>query len=279
MEAAKLNIHFIFIELIAFWEGRINASQVRQYFSLSRQQASKYIKSYRANYPHNLVYNANLKGFETSPLFIKQQISADVCEYLNWLDTQNIKSKNNDFKAHTHTALSIPDRQVSPFVMRSLITAMRKGMRADVDYISLTHASKEGRVIQPVIFVKTGLRWHLRAFDEKHQQYRDFVLSRFRGEPELLGKTHQQKVPDHSWETKIDLVFKPDSRLSDNQKTVVEQDYQMQNGRLVINTRAALAQYVLQEMQVNIKQPDKNPTAQQLVLTNKHDIKQWLFDA
>ena len=274
-----MNVHFIFIELIAFWEGSVNASQVSQYFSLSRQQASKYISSYRTYYPQNFVYNAKVKGFEPSSFFIKQQISSDVCEYLNWLDTQNIKPKSNDPKAHTHTSLNIPDRQVSSLVMRNLITAMRKGMRVDVDYISLTNASNDGRVIQPIIFVKTGLRWHLRAFDEKHQQYRDFVLSRFRGEPELLGKTNQQKVQDHHWETKIDLVFEPDSRLSNNQKAVVEHDYQMQNGQLVITTRAALAQYVLQEMQVNIKFHDENPTAQQLVLTNKSDIKQWLFNA
>jgi hypothetical protein len=52
----------------------------------------------------------------------------------------------------------------------------------------------------------------------------------------------------------------------------------MQNGKLHIHSRACLAQYVLQEMQVNIREIDISPEAQQLVLVNHSDIKLWLFD-
>jgi protein-L-isoaspartate O-methyltransferase len=44
-------------------------------------------------------------------------------------------------------------------------------------------------------------------------------------------------------------------------------------------TRAALAQYLLQEMQVNFKFLDANAEAQQLVLANKNVIKKGLFNA
>ena len=53
----------------------------------------------------------------------------------------------------------------------------------------------------------------------------------------------------------------------------------MQNGQLVVSTRAALAQYLLKELQVNTKFHDEKAEAQQLVLVNKDDIKQWLFNA
>jgi hypothetical protein len=75
------------------------------------------------------------------------------------------------------------------------------------------------------------------------------------------------------------MIFSPDSRLSPEQKNVIEQDYQMQDGKLVTSTRAALAQYLLQDMQVNIKFHDAIPEAQQLILVNLNDIKQWLFNA
>lgn len=51
----------------------------------------------------------------------------------------------------------------------------------------------------------------------------------------------------------------------------------MHNGQLPLTTRAALAQYLLQQMQVNVKTLDAIPEAQQLELFNLHDVKPWLF--
>jgi predicted DNA-binding transcriptional regulator YafY len=137
----------------------------------------------------------------------------------------------------------------------------------------------KGALFSPTYFVKTGLRWHLRAFDEKHQQCRDFVLSRFRGQPEILDNATHNAAQDIGWNSIITMIFSPDSRLSPEQKVVIEQDYQMEDGKLVTKTRAALAQYLLQDMQVNIKFHDAIPEAQQLILVNYNDIKQWLFNA
>jgi hypothetical protein len=53
----------------------------------------------------------------------------------------------------------------------------------------------------------------------------------------------------------------------------------MHDGKLVTKTRAALTQYLLQDMQVNIKFHDAIPDAQKLILVNLNDIKQGLFNA
>jgi len=42
------------------------------------------------------------------------------------------------------------------------------------------------RLIEPHTLVYTGMRWHARAYCEKNGQYRDFVLSRLHGQPDLL---------------------------------------------------------------------------------------------
>lgn len=54
-------------------------------------------------------------------------------------------------------------------------------------------------------------------------------------------------------------------------------DYQMQNNQLIIETKAALADYLLKQMQVNTRQPQDNPQAQQLLLVNKPEVEPWLF--
>ena len=53
------------------------------------------------------------------------------------------------------------------------------------------HPNVEIRLIAPHTLVYTGMRWHVRAYCEKNGQYRDFVLSRLRGEPELLDASRE----------------------------------------------------------------------------------------
>ncbi|MCP4061283.1 MAG: hypothetical protein GY738_29240, partial [Pseudoalteromonas sp.] len=45
----------------------------------------------------------------------------------------------------------------------------------------------------------------------------------------------------------------------------------------LITTKAALAQYVIQGMQVRTDSLAKTPQQQQLVLVNEDDLKPWLF--
>lgn len=267
------------IELLSCWEGLVNTTQLIKHFSISRTHAQNCLKSYRSRCPENLQYNKHSKGFIPTSDFTPQHISTDVAEYLDWLDKSDSNGTKLPATQFTNSTLCLPIRQVSPAIMRGVISAIKFQSRIEVDYVSLANPNGEGRIIQPHTFVKTGLRWHLRAFDEKHREFRDFVLSRFRGKPEMLDQATHTKAQDEAWNTTIKLVFHPDSRLTTEQKSVIEKDYQMQSGQLITQTRAALAQYLLQDMQVNIKFLDVIPEAQQLTLVNLNDIKKWLFNA
>ncbi|WJG10667.1 WYL domain-containing protein [Aliiglaciecola sp. LCG003] len=280
----EMDIHYQLIELLAYWQGAVNTTHIVNHFKISRQQAQKYFTEYQQNNPNNLVYDKSAKSFLPTNNFQSKAIDEDVNQYLEWLsNSSNMLSAQIQPSPHlnsiTYTSLELPKRSVSCTVMRGLVAAIKQQKRVDVDYVSLANPDGEGRIIQPHIFVRTGLRWHLRAFDEKHKEFRDFVLSRFRGEPELLDKGTHCAKQDSGWNTYINIILAPDQRLNMNQKRVIEHDYQMQNGQLVIKTRAALAQYLLQEMQINIKFHDAYPEAQQLVLLNKNDIKDWLFNS
>lgn len=275
---------FWLIELIAYWEGRVTARHLCSRFNLSRQQASKIINKYKSTYPDNLTYSLTRKGYLPSGSFSAHHISGDATEYLHWVTSPNAIANKEKGASGTRTApvphvsLELPPRQVSPELMRGLVTAMREQRRIDVDYVSLTNPNREGRVIAPHTFINTGLRWHLRAWCEKSNEYRDFVLSRFRGNPELLEKSPHTAENDEAWNIPLTLIFEPDSRFDPAKRDVLIHDYNMQNGQLRITTRAALAQYLIHEMQVNTKFHAEKPEAQQLVLVNKDDIKGWLFE-
>jgi len=271
---------FWLIELMAYWEGEISTRHLQHFFQLSRQQASKYLVRYRRQHPGKLEYCPRLKRFVPTPEFIPEHITGNVNEYLDWMTGRRIVPEIND-PALTlqHLSLSPPPRSVSHIVMRGLVKAMRQQYRLEVDYLSVSNPDEEGRIIVPHTFVNTGLRWHLRAWCEKNRDYRDFVLSRFRGRPELLGPSEHGAEQDHAWNTFVKVILRPDPRLSKAKQAVVAQDYKMTNGQLILTTRAALVQYLLQEMQVSVKVLDGTPEAQQLVLANAEELRPWLFNS
>lgn len=269
-----MNYRAWLIELLALWEGRVNTKQLCEQFGISRQQASKDLKAFNLASPTPLIYSSTLKSYSPPEQFEHQHITGLVEEYLHWLATTELPSIQIKKLAQQ---LKAPQRQISPPIMRALTQAMRETKRLDVDYVSLSAPNREGRVIVPHSFVETGARWHLRAYCEKHAQYRDFVLSRFRGQPQIMDKSSHDKTGDKAWNTQIQLILQPDIRLSAEQQQVIAEDYQMKNGQLSIITRAALASYLLQQMQVNFKTLEADPKAQQLMLVNLDDIKQWLI--
>ena len=282
MEKTINHQRYRFIELMAYWEGRINATILKQQFGLSRQQCSDALNAYVKQAPENLQYDASSKVYLPLTTFQRQYISDDVMEYFLWLQNGSaaLENKNEQEKPLflPNAALNLPARKVSPEVMRILTTAIRKQRRIEVDYVSLNNPNREGRIIAPHTFINTGLRWHLRAWCEKSRAYRDFVLSRFRGQPELKDRSDHTAEQDTAWNTLITVILQPDQRLSPEKREVLENDYQMQNGQLHIRTRACLVNYLLREMQINTKMLDGTPEAQQLVCVNLLDIKQWLFE-
>lgn len=267
-----------FIELISYWEGRINSSHLQAQFAISRQQASSDIKHYCRQQPGNLHYDASRKAFTPQNGFSFAYINGEATEYLSWLDGQSRFARLVDTTL-PYESLSLPTRSVSAGLMRNLIQAMREQRAVEVDYVSLKNPDRSGRLIVPHHFVNTGLRWHLRAYCEKSKDYRDFVLSRFRGSGALEEKKSPQGAgQDVAWNTEVTLIFRPDSRLNPAQKAVLINDYHMHDGQLLLKTRGCLVHYLVQQMQVNINMHAENPEAQQLVLANKADVKQWLFE-
>ena len=267
------NKRFLFIEMLAWWQGSISNKQLMLQFGISRQQAYNDFKQYLHQYPHNLLKTE--PGYIPAHTFSPQFISGELGQYLHWYETHTIL--DNTYQSPQVAHVSIPDRIVSVQIIRLLVAAMEQQRRIDVQYVSLSHPENDGRIFHPHTFVNTGLRWHVRGYCEKSQAYRDLVISRFKGEAELLDSSTHPVSGDHAWQTIIPIVLQPDYRLTDAQKSVLGNDFELTDGRLIINTRAALAHYVLREMQINIKMLDGTPEAQQWVLVNQDDIKQWLF--
>jgi predicted DNA-binding transcriptional regulator YafY len=277
-----LALRYRLIETIAWWEGRLTTVHLIQSFGISRQQASKDINTYITEHaPRNLTYDKQLKGYVPSkhfkPLFIDDSASA----YLHLLYQNNERAPHIEglALAYAHTkVLEVPDRTIRAEILRPLLKACRENMRLEVEYVSLANPAPEGRLIAPHTLVYTGMRWHVRAYCEKNNQYRDFVLSRLRGQPELDGNSENGIDGDEVWNNEVTVIIEPDSRLTAAQKAIIEADFGMQNGQLLIPTRRALVKYVLQRYQIDPTKMEPRPEAQQIVVKNLTELEPWLYN-
>lgn len=276
-----LLLRYRFIETIALWEGRLTTRHLCDTFGIGRQQASKDINNYiRDVGPANLEYDKYLKGYKPTADFTPRVTQGLADEYLHLMARNN--ELMNVFESLSLNVanvevLSLPVRDVKPDVLRPIMQAARQRKRLDVDYVSINNPDREGRIIVPHTLVYTGLRWHVRAWCEKNQEYRDFVLSRFRDTPEIMDESEHDVAGDIEWNTMVTVHITPDPRLSAAQREVVEVDFGMVNGALEIPTRGKLVPYVLKLLHVDHREIAGDPTAQQIVLRNRDELHRWLF--
>ena len=274
-------LRYRYIELIALWEGRLTTRQLCETFGIGRQQANKDLTSYRRGLTRgDLVYDAVAKYYSPSEDFAPTLTQGLASEYLQMAaqqsDVQQILGDLPVASANVEV-IAAPLREVPASLLRPIIRAMAESRRIDVDYVSLNNPDREGRIIVPHTLVWTGYRWHVRAWCEKNLDFRDFVLSRFRGDADLMDASDHTEADDQAWHTHVTLEITPDNRLTPDQQEVIAHDYGMTNGQLKLTVRAKLAPYLLQLLNLNVGKQLEDARAQQIVLANYDEISPWLI--
>ena len=274
-------LRYRYIELIALWEGRLTTRQLCETFGIGRQQANKDLTSYRRGLTRgDLFYDAVAKYYSPSEDFAPTLTQGLASEYLQMAaqqsDVQQILGDLPVASANVEV-IAAPLREVTASLLRPIIRAMAESRRIDVDYVSLNNPDREGRIIVPHTLVWTGYRWHVRAWCEKNLDFRDFVLSRFRGDADLMDASDHTEAEDQAWHTHVTLEITPDNRLTPDQQEVIAHDYGMTNGQLKLTVRAKLAPYLLQLLNLNVGKQLEDARAQQIVLANYDEISPWLI--
>ncbi len=276
-----LLLRYRYIETIALWEGRLTTRHLCDTFGIGRQQASKDINNYKREVgPGNLEYDKFLKGYKPTADFQPRVTRGLADEYLHLVARNNeLMNMFESLALNTGNVevLTQPLRDVRPETLRPILQAARQQRRLDCDYVSLNHPDREGRIIVPHTLVFTGLRWHVRAWCEKNQAYRDFVLSRFRGIPDIMDDSPHGSADDEGWNSFVTIRITPHPGLSAEQKEVIEVDFNMQRGSLDITTRGRLVPYALKLLHLDPLAEHASPMAQQIVVANRDELHPWLF--
>lgn len=254
-----------YIELNLWFLGEIRRQSLVRRFQIKSASATRDLALYASLVPNNLAYDPRAKVYNIGPKFCPlYHFSSD--RVLTWLSQGFADGFPGVWSAGVPVIqparLGQPSLQTLGIVTRAIFQQLPLQMR----YESLNGSSK--RVIVPHTLVDNGLRWHVRGFDRKHGEFRDFVITRII-DPVILqsGKTseHERGQADSEWgqSVTLELVPHPDQPRPE----VTQLDYGMANGVIQMTVPALSAGYALRQWNVDCS-PDHS--------LRGHEYRLWL---
>ncbi|MCW0348616.1 helix-turn-helix transcriptional regulator [Pantoea ananatis] len=256
-----------YIDFRLYFFGVIGRPDLIERFGVAPAGATRDLALYRDIAPQNITFDGSHKiyriGLAFSPLF--KHASHRVLSALALGFGDGINGELQPMlPCESPTTLSLPKMDVLAPICRAIHTKKPVIIR----YHSMSSGESE-RVIVPLALVDTGLRWHVRAFDRKSSEFRDFVLTRIEA-PSLLNEevqANEQPDNDIQWMRIIELEFVPHPRLE--RPEIIKMDYGMTDGSIRLCVRAAVAGYMLLRWCVDCS-PDYR--------LNEEQYRLWLSD-
>lgn len=239
------------IEFIGRFYGLVSRLDLTSRFDVSDTTATRMFRIYNEFAPDNIIYRPTLKRYEWQesarpiiPVSTSKCVSTLVDgfgdSYAN-IEGQPIAVKNSLFNVDLN-------------VLSAVTRAIKRRQVIRINYLSKTSPEGSERDIVPHSIADSGLRWHVRAFDRKSGEFRDFVINRIKSVTSLVKQTvvdAQTILNDHDWNEIIELKLEPHPNLGPA-KSIVEYEYRMLEGVLKKMIRKALAGYLLDTWNVDI---------------------------
>ena len=232
-----------YVDFRLFFFGEIGRPDLSGRFGVAPAGATRDLALYREIAPQNIEFDGSNKiyriGKNFAPLF--EHASQRVLSALALGFGDGVNGESHTLvPCESPAVLSIPKMDVLAPICRAIYAKRPVAIR----YHSMSRGESE-RVIVPFALVDTGLRWHVRAFDRKSGEFRDFVITRIEA-PTLLDEeplANERPDNDIQWTRIVELDFVPHPRLE--RPEIIKRDYGMQDGAIRMRVRAAVAGYML----------------------------------
>lgn len=267
-----------FIDFRLRWDGKLNRADLTKQFAISIPQASLDIAKYLELAPANMNYDKRARVYVASNTFKTLYVSSNALQYLNELlmtQTGLLEPEASSLGWRPSMALMpTPGRQLNDDTLAVLVAAIRENCTVSVLYQSMTQEEPQLRAVSPHALAHDGYRWHVRLYCHLRNQYRDFVIARIL-EIQPSNATYVDSTEDKAWSNLVELVLVPNPELSGPHKRVIELDYGMSNGKVVLRCRQALLFYVLKHLGLD-QLTGSSPKAHQVVLENLTEIEPLL---
>ena len=267
-----------FIEFRLLWEGRINRSELVDFFGISVPQASLDIAKYNELAPTNLLYDRRLKTYQATSSFLPVLTPADSQNFLTqlWAVESGAMAPTISFIGWRPPCdvVKLPVRAISTQILLRVLWAIRDTSAIRIAYQSMHRSESSKRWIEPHAIAYDGSRWHVRAWCVENQEFRDFVISRISNVSDQRPGAIDS-AGDARWHGKVTLIVVPRTDLAPAQHKAIEREYGMHGGRLCVSTRIALLHYLVRHMQLDRVRTD--PNAPPIYWANRTDLRHLLL--
>lgn len=257
-----------YIEMRLRFLGEIRRQDLVARFGIQVAAATRDIGIYKDIAPENISYDTKNKVYLYGSAF-RAVFDFPPERVLAWL-TQGF-GDGEPARLKAWVACEMPSRLIQPDlnVLSSVTRAIYRGCPLTIEYHSIS-SGRSKREIVPFALLDNGLRWHVRAYDRKSQEFRDFVITRIKQPTVMMGSSiepHERSDQDIQWTriVELELVPHPDQPRPE----ITEMDYGMEGGVLHMRLRAATAGYILRQWSVDCS-PDHS--------LRGHEYRLWLKD-
>ncbi|WP_329889353.1 helix-turn-helix transcriptional regulator [Stenotrophomonas sepilia] len=267
-----------FIDSRLLWAGKVNRSDLVEFFKISPPQATLDFAEYAARAPLNAKYDAKERAYVAMPTYAPIFTEGSSARYLAELHaiTTGLLSPDLSFLGNPPPSeiVSFPSRRVDVSLLRETLSAIQSGRALEITYQTMARAEPDVRCVSPLALAYDGFRWHIRAYCHLRNDYRDFLFARI-----LLAKPSgdaQATISgDVQWNRVIDIEIAPNPALSEGARRVIELDYGMSEGKLKLKCRQAMGYYLLARLGLK-EQENEAARSQQIVLANRTELAAYL---
>lgn len=239
-----------FIELRVRFLGEVRRQDLFTRFSIQAAAATRDLATYKELMPGNIDYDGKSKVYVRAELF-RPLFDFSPARVLTWLTQgygDNEPTRHRSLiPTEAATEISSPDLETLSVVTR----AIYRKAAIHITYRALT-SGMTSRQIVPFALADNGSRWHVRAYDRRSSEFRDFVLARIADARFVDGLIADSESPDQDiqWNRVVELELVPHPANMRNPDTI-EAEYGMTDGKLVARVRAALVGYMLRRWNVD----------------------------
>ncbi|NLZ12406.1 MAG: WYL domain-containing protein [Alcaligenaceae bacterium] len=235
-----------YIELRLWFFGSVRRRDLAARYGVQTAAGTRDLKLYQNIAPANMQYDRRAKIYTVTDAFTPA-FDFSSARVLTWLSEGF--GDNAPVGAGSGLSCSLPQRLTQPNLntLAQVTRAISQRCPLKITYHSIQNGRSE-REIVPFALLDTGLRWHVRAYDRKTAEFRDFVITRIETTqpiPESPLQEHEHPEHDIQWTrvVELELVSHPDQPRPE----ITCMDYGMVNGILRLQLRAATAGYTLRK--------------------------------
>lgn len=239
-----------FVELRLRFIGEIRRQDLVARFGIQAAAATRDLGQYKGLGPRNLDYDTKGKVYVRGEWF-RPVFDFPAERVLTWLSQGFGDGEPSRLRSLVTCEGSALSTSLDLEMLSVLTRAIHKKTAVEISYRALS-SGLTTREIVPFAFADNGQRWHVRGFDRRSGDFRDFVLTRIADARLLSGAVKENETADQDiqWNRIAEIELVPHPANVQHPDTI-EAEYGMENGVLRMRVRAAMAGYLMRRWNVD----------------------------